>query len=207
MRSSVADSWEYRVLWEYAGLTPPDLHEDELQSIIDTLNAITDGIFSGADAVTRELGAVQSSGISSTAFDALYDRWHQRGSAALIGLADTLGSLQEALGRALVDIYEFKSHLVAAVGLADMGLTIEYVASGGIAALGSHLGIGVGKAEIRRKLENLLDDVEGKLVRLVIDGTPLSDLQTRVAQELQKIIDETIDDSGQAVGQFVVGIS
>jgi hypothetical protein len=155
--------------------------------------------------VTRELGAVQKSGISSTAFDALYNRWHQGGSNALVSLALTLGGLRDALGKALVEIYEWKARLVGAVGLADMGLTIEYVASGGLAALGNHIGLGVGKAEIRRKLENMLDEIEGKLVSLVIDGTPLHDLQARVAQELQKIVDEIIDDSGQAVGQYVAG--
>jgi hypothetical protein len=202
----MGDTWQYRVLWEYAGLTPPDLHEDEIQSLIDTLNAIVDGIFTGADAVTKELGTVQKSGISSTAFTALNDRWHQRGSKALVDLAQTLGGFRDGLGKVLVEIYEWKARLVGAVGLADMGLTVLYVGTGGLAALADHAGGGIAQAELKRRLESLLDDLEGKLVSLVIDGTPLHNLQDRVAQELQKIVSEIIDDSGQAVGRVVAGI-
>lgn len=198
----MADSWEYRVLWEYAGLTPPNLHEDELQSIIDMIDAITDGIWGGADAVTTELARLQKSGISSAAFDVLYSRWHDRGSQALVALASTLSNLRQVLGNVLAQIYEWKGRLAVTVGLADMGLTVEYVATLGLGALAERAGGGVAKAELRHRLESLLDDLEAKLVSITIDGTPLHDLQSRVAVELQKMLDEVIDDAGAAAGSY-----
>lgn len=201
----MSDSWEYRVLWEYAGLTPPSFHEDELESIIGTIGAITDGIWGGHHAVSAELKRLEQSGISSSAFDALNSRWHDRGGQALVALATTLSNLADTLGRALTEIYEWKARLVVAVGLADMGLTIYYVGTLGVGALAEHAGGGVLRAELRHRLESMVDQLEAKLISAVIDGTPLKSLQSRVAGELQKLIDEVIDTAGAAAGSYVGG--
>lgn len=202
----MGDSWEYRVLWEYAGLTPPNLHEDDLQSIINTIGVVVDGIWGGVNPVVTELGRLQRSGISSEAFDALNDRWHARGGHALVELANTLSGLQDALGKALTEIYEWKARLVGALGLADMVLTVEYVGTLGAGALLEHVGGGVARAELRHRLESLVDGIEAKLISLVVDGTPLKSLQSRVAGELQKLVDEVIDDAGAAAGSFAGGL-
>lgn len=198
----MADSWEYRVLWEYAGLEPPNFHEDDLESISGVLWDIADGIYGGAGKVTHELQVLQGSGISSAAFDALHDRWAGRGVKALDAIAGTLGAIAHGLDQARVEILQWKARLVLAVGLADMGLTIEYVATGGIGYLADQIGYRVGVGEIRHKLEGLVDELEGKLVALVIDGTPLKDIQSRVEAELQNLLEEVIETAGSVAGDY-----
>ncbi len=147
--------------------------------------------------------SLQASGMSSAAFDALNSRWHDRGSQALTAVAETLSSLQVALGNALTEIYEWKARLVVAVGLVDMGLTVEYVGTLGVGAQVEHVGGGVLRAELRHRLESLLDGLEQRLVAIVVDGTPLHDIQGRVAAELQNLLTEMIDDAGAGAGNFV----
>lgn len=198
----MSDSWEYRFLWEYAGLQPPDFHEDELERISRVLWDVADGILHGAGKVTHELSGLQNSGISSAAFDALNVRWHGRGLNAIQAVADTLEKLARGLDMAQREILQWKANLVIAVGLVDAGLTIEYVGTFGAGAVVNRLGRRVAGAEIRHKLEGLVDELEGKLLTLVIEDTPLKDIQDRVEKELQKLLEEAIDTVGTSAGTY-----
>jgi hypothetical protein len=199
----MGDSWEYTVLWEYAGLTPPDFHEDEINAIIDTLIAIESAIGTGSSDVWGELNNVKNSGISSAAFDSLYESWNTGGNRALEDLRNTIGGLRNALSEALVDIYSWKIRVVEVLGALDVGLTAYYVGTLGLGALLNHAKADVLEAELKRRLQALVAELEGKLISMAINGTPLSALQSHIADQLQKVVTSAVDDAGRAAGNYV----
>lgn len=199
----MGDSWEYTVLWEYAGLTPPDFHEDQLNAIMDTLMAVESAIEVGSGAVWGELNNVKDSGISSDAFDALYTRWNAGGNQALKELRQTVGSVRNALAEVLVDIYQWKVRVVEALGAIDAGLTAYYVATLGVGAVLDRAAAHVLKAQLKSRLNALVDEFEGRLISMLVDGTPLSTLQQRIADDLQRVLTSAIDEAGATTGDYV----
>lgn len=192
----MSDSWEYRVLWEFAGLPAPNLYEDELSQLWDVVGNVQDAIFTATHAVSNQLRTL-AGGSSSQALDTLSEEWKSGAGARLVSLATTLGEVVTWIGETLEEIEHWKGNLVLAVGAYDIVLT---VATGGGAALGSLIGENVVKAEVQRKLQAMLDQLESRLVRSVIDGTPLKALQDRIAAELQDAVDHALTSAGRSAG-------
>lgn len=209
----MGDSWEYRVLFEYAGMNPPDFHEDVIQLVIDGLGDLWEGLCSAQNAVTKDLAELAGS-ISSEAFDEIENRWVSDGKPAMMHVWTTISDYQTGLGRVLTAIEHFKANLVLAVGgfdivhsinLASIGEGIVNVVKGEFETIVQgkkhthHLKSG---GAIANLIQDRLQELESEIANMIVSNTPLKEYEEKFANGIQQMISKSLNSAGTAAAGY-----
>lgn len=200
----MGDSWQYRVLWEYAGLDAPNFHEEDLQSFGDFLGEIWHVVCNAEHAVSAALKELEPE-VSSEAFDTINNQWVQVARPAITQLWLGIADVQILIGECVTAIYEWKANVILGVGAWDI------VNSFNPANIGAHL-VALAKGEaahqagvIAEKLREKVDELEGELIAKAINHTTLKDYRDELIKRIHAVDAALIQSAGHAAGQAVKG--